>query len=436
MRDVSRALKLLAALSAILFLLAGYALAEEGNEAEVHITSQKAPTKISILVPDFTRDNEFVDKENRGVKMADILADDLNFSGYFDAKRVSEAKGDPASWASLGVDNLVQGSYSTDGREIQVKCRLSDTKGGTVVFERTYPNALRVMRAKVHQMSDEVIFILTGEKGICRTKLAFVSDMTKNNELYISDYDGHNVYRMTRDESMCLLPAWAPSGNYLTYTSYKRVNPDLWWVSSNAKSRGILSFYNGLNTASAWSPDGERIALTLSKDKNSEIYTIKRDGTGLKRLTVNSSIDTSPSWSPTGREIAFNSDRSGTPQIYVMDSEGGNVRRLTFKGGYNASPAWSPDGTKIAYVSRESGSFNIYVMGVTGDNVTRLTYNVGHNENPSWSPDGRHIVFSSTRAGNKALYTMDSDGKNARRLDIPGNAQTPAWGPNNSRAEQ
>ncbi|HLB25814.1 MAG TPA: Tol-Pal system beta propeller repeat protein TolB [Nitrospirota bacterium] len=396
---------------------------------EVFLETSKAVSKISIVIPDFTRDGGFADSQKRDVLMADILADDLNFSGFFDAKRVKELKGGASAWTSLGVNNIVQGSYSTDGREIHVGAKLIDPASGAVILSKNYPNALRAMRQTVHRLADEVIFQLTGEKGVCRTKLALVSDMTGHNELYVSDYDGHNVFRMTRDEGTCLLPGWSPSGNYITYTSYKRLNPDLWWVSSSGKSRGILSFHPGLNMAGSWSPDGERIALTLSKDGNSEIYTVGRDGGGLKRLTHNAAIDTSPTWSPNGREVAFNSDRSGSPQIFVMDSHGGNARRLTFMGKYNASPAWSPKGDKIAYVSRENGLFNIYTMDVTGENVVRLTYNQGHNENPSWSPDGRHIVFSSTRRGAKALYIMDTDGSNVRRLGIPGNSQTPAWSP-------
>lgn len=414
---------------AVFVILAVTSSKTPAADTEVQLSTTKAASKISILIPDFIREGGFKDNEKRDVAMADILADDLNFSGYFDAKRVKEIKGDPSAWSSLDVSNIVQGGYTTDGREIHVTAKAFDVNSGAVVLDKKFPNALRVMRQTVHRMADDIIFQVAGERGVCQTKAAFVSDMTGKTELYISDYDGHNVFRMTRDEGVCLLPAWSPSGNYITYTSYRRLNPDLWWVSSSGKSRGILSFFPGLNAAASWSPDGERIALSISKDGNAEIYTVKRDGTDFKRLTFNRGIDTSPSWSPNGREIAFNSDRSGAPHIYIMDSDGGNVRRLTYTGKYNASPSWSPMGDKIAYVSREGNLFNIFTMGATGDNIIRLTYNSGNNENPSWSPDGKHLIFSSTRAEVKALYIMDPDGKNAKRLKIPGNVQTPSWSP-------
>jgi len=403
--------------------------ASADDKATVIIESTVGFGKQKVVVADFRKAFNFVDNEGRDKKMADILTDDLNFSGYFDVQRVGSIKGDPRGWASLGVEYVIQGSYTTDGKGMDISVEVTDTSNGNVAFAKTYTNALKLMRRKVHELSDDVILNLTGNKGVSTTKIAYVSDMTGDSELYLCDYDGHNIFRMTKDKSLCLLPAWTPGGTYIAFTSYRRVNADLWWVSTDGKKRGIISFYDGLNTAACWSPDGERLALSLTKDGNAEIYTMKRDATGLKRLTFSGAIDTSPTWSPTGKEIAFCSDRSGNPNIYVMDSNGGNVRRLTYQGKYNTDPDWSPKGDKIAFCGREGNYLNIYVMDVTGQNIVRLTYSQGNNEDPSWSPDGKHIVFSSTRSGVKALYTMDSDGKNVRRLNLPGNCQTPAWSP-------
>ncbi len=396
---------------------------------QINLSTSQSAAKISVIVPDFVKVGGFIDPQGRDKTMADELADDLNFSGFFTATRVKEVKGDPKAWASLDVNNIVAGSYSTDGREISISAKLIDAKAGSVLLDKTYPNSLRVMRQNIHKLSDAIIYRLTGDKGVCQTKIAFISDMTGHDELYTSDYDGHDVFQLTRDLGVDLLPAWSHGGNYITYTSYRRMNPDLWWVSASGKSRGILSFSSGLNTAASWSPDGQRIALCKNSGANAEIYTINRDGGAIKEITHTRGINTSPSWSPNGKEIVFNSDREGNPQVYVMDSDGGNVRRLTFNGNYNASPAWSPKGDKIAYVGGEGNVFNIFTMDPTGGDVVRLTWNSGSNENPSWSPDGRHIVFSSTRGRKNSLYIMDTHGNNVMKLPIPGNCQTPAWSP-------
>jgi TolB protein len=163
----------------------------------------------------------------------------------------------------------VQGIYTTDGREIHVIAKAFDVNSGAEVLYKKYPNALRVMRQTVHRMADDIIFQVAGEKGVCQTKIAFVSDMTRKTELYIGDYDGHNVFRMTRDEVCACFPY--PQRNYITYTSYRRLNPDLWWVSSREKQR-MLSFFPGLNTAASWSPDGERGPVNKQGQQCRDLY--------------------------------------------------------------------------------------------------------------------------------------------------------------------
>ena len=57
--------------------LAGPALCEEPDGAGINVTIQKAAGKISVVVPAFVKETDFIDREGRDVKMADILADDL-----------------------------------------------------------------------------------------------------------------------------------------------------------------------------------------------------------------------------------------------------------------------------------------------------------------------------------------------------------------------
>ncbi len=169
------------------------------TKPEIYLSTTKGAGKISVIIPDFEREGGFADRQGRDRAMADELADDLNFSGFFDAKRVKEVKGDPSAWASLDVNDIVTGAYSTDGRDVTISAKLVDAKAGSVIMNKSYPRSLLVMRENIHRLADEIIFQLTGEKGVCQTKIAFISDMTRHDELYIADYDGHDVFRLTRD---------------------------------------------------------------------------------------------------------------------------------------------------------------------------------------------------------------------------------------------
>lgn len=396
---------------------------------DIHVSTTKAPAKIDILVPDFKREGNFIDPEARDKRMADILQHDLEFSGLFRVVRVADAGTDKQKWRDMGPPFIFLGSYSTDGREIWIEGKLYNAATGDLIFSNKHDKGVSLMRQRTHQLADHVIFQLTGEKGIATSRIAFTSDATGSKELYVMDYDGHNIRQLTFDKSIAMLPKWSQDGSYILFTTFRRGVTDLAWISPDGSRRGTFSAQKGLNTSGSVSPSGEWVVLTLSKDGNPEIYLMSKDGKQSKRLTTNQAIDTAPSWSPNGREIVFTSDRVGSPQIYIMDAEGANVRRLTFNSPYNDSAAWSPNGDLIAYTVREGRGFNIYVTSPTGGNPLRITQS-GENENPTWSPDGRWIAFSGKRTGKGSIYVTRPDGSEPASLgSFTGNCYAPAWSP-------
>jgi TolB protein len=414
------------------------------NAADVYLSiSRGGGQRLRLAIPDFTRTEGGTPAEaGLGHEMARTLANDLRPYRFFDlidnqqflqeAAQADAQAGDIVfkEWADLGAQALVKGTYSQDGRDLIVECRVFDVAGQRMITGKRYRGPSDSAAAMMHRCADEIMLRLTGEPGIAQTKVAFISRLNGNKELFVMDQDGSNIRKLTNDRSITLSPAWSPDSREIAVTSYRDRNPDVVAVSLIGNGRRALSQQPGLNSAPAWSPDGSRLALTLSKDGNPEIYTTSRNGTDLRRLTNHPSIDTSPTWSPTGRQIAFVSDRSGSPQIYIMDAEGSNVRRLTYQGNYNDRPSWSPRGDRLAYIAMEGSRFDVYVINVDGSGVQRLTMGSGSNESPSWSPDGRFIVFSSTRSGVSQLYRMYDDGSGQQQLTfMDGGALSPVWSP-------
>jgi TolB protein len=399
---------------------------------------------LGIAIPPFRLDGSVAPDKDYGRLMTKILTQDLDLYGFFafvknqaflrEASAADRKAGKILfkEWAELGAQVLVKGTYQLQDGQLVMEARLFDVDRGTQITGRRYtgpPSALRMM---VHKFADEVIYRLTGERGIAQTKIAFTSRHRGAKEIFIMDYDGYNPQRVTADGTIVLNPAWSPNGRYIAYTSYREGNPDLFIMDWTGWNKRILSRAAGLNAAPAWHPDGKRLAVVMSLEGDTEIYVVSINGRIQQRLTRNRGIiDTSPTWSPTGRQLAFVSDRSGSPQIYVMDADGTNIRRLTFEGAYNADPAWSPKGDRIAFVSRRNGAFDIFTMKPDGSDVLQLTHGEGSNESPAWSPDGRYIVFSSTRArGIPDLYLMRADGTGVRRLTyLAGGGSDPVWSP-------
>jgi TolB protein len=377
------------------------------------------------------------DKNENTIKSAKlikkIIKNDLILSRYFNIIQIvpeNDFKEKLLSLRKNGTTALVTASVSDDGCNIALEIKVIDVVTSGIIWKHNYKNNRSNYRYLAHEVSDEIIRRIKGEIGISRSKIVFVNDSTRFKELYIIDYDGCNLRRLTRDNKINILPRWSPDGGQVIYTSYLHNNPDLFVLSLIENKRSIISKCQGLNVTGSFSPDGKKIVLTLSKGRYPNLYMINVHGELLRRMTKDACIDTSPSFAPNGQEIVFISDRSGYPQLYIMNIRGENVRRLTTSGPCD-SPSWSPRGDKIAFTMRQAKSnYDLYIYDLPTSKITRLTHNQKNNENPTWSPDGRFLVFYSNRSGRGEIYIMAIDGSGTRKLvEISGTSYTPSWSP-------
>lgn len=397
--------------------------------------------KIKIGIPTFKKKpDSAASLPGVGREMATVIRDDLAFTGLFEVYGSPPQPADTnigdllfaplKAWAPLDVQAVARGIYEQADGKVRFECALFDVESETRIVGKYYTGPLYSTRRIAHRFADEIVYRYTGKRGVAHASIAYTKEWNGRKEIYIMDYDGHNSYRLTYDESITLSPDWSPDGGKLVFTSYRDRNPDIYMVDMKKKTHVRISGYIGLNTTPAFSPDGKTLALTLSKSGNPEIYLLEIESRDLTRLTRNSAADTSPAWSPNGRELAFVSDRSGYPQIYIIDREGVNLRRLTYTGYNNTTPAWSPNGDRIAYVSMSAESRgDIFAIHPTGAPLQRLTFN-GGNEDPSWAPGGRYLAYSSKRAGQSDIYLMRADSSGKRRVTFGGgDNMSPAWSP-------
>jgi TolB protein len=339
-------------------------------------------------------------------------------------------------WQGIGATMLVSLRAWVTGGELSVEAKLHAVGAQKTILAKRYAGKADNPRIFAHQLSDEIM-ALGQQKGVARTKIAFVSDRDSegrrvSKELYIMDYDGYNPRRVTVNKDINILPNWSPDGRSLAYVSFRTKNPDVYLASIFEGKSSNLTKGAGQNFAPAFSPDGKRIAYSSSRGGNSEIWVANSDGSSPKKLTSSPGADTAPVWSPTGAEIAFTSDRAGQPQIYVMDSEGLNVRRLTNVGNWNDAPAWNPNPvySEIAYTSRIEGGFNIAVVDLATRQVRQITEGRGSCEYPSWAPSGRHLTFACGRGSKWQIGVADREGRTVTMLPAgPGKNEQPDWGP-------
>jgi len=380
-----------------------------------------------------------------------VLRADLEFQGLFRfvdetlysaLKPVVPDAPDFEDWQSLFANFLVTTWARVNGETMEVDVFVYAVDSGQRILTRGYSGRSDEPRRFAHRAADDVM-ALTAYEGIAETRLVFCSDRDDPDgdgsikELYVADYDGFNVRRMTVNRSLNILPAWSPDGSTLAYVSYRGGAPNVYLAKVRAGQSLNLTESRGQSFAPAWSPDGSRVAYASSRNGNMEIWVANADGSDHRNISSNRAADTAPTWSPNGREIAFTSDRGGTPQIWLMDADGLNVRRLTRVGNWSDGAVWSPSKiySEIAYTSRlENWTFEVAVIDLETRQVRQLTTGRGSCESPSWSPNGRHLVFNCNRNRRWQLSLVDRLGYQLRTLDVgPGNSVYPDWEPRATR---
>jgi TolB protein len=387
-------------------------------------------SKIPVLIRDFTYSGAERRLLTTGEACEDILEQDLIFSDYLDVRREGVRQFSSAE-SQRPPQAIVAGEVSRSFGKVTLHGRLIDASSGELIFEDEYDLDEPPDRWTIHAFADDVVLYLTGERGVARTRIAFVGDATKSKEIYLVDYDGARLSRVTSLNTITISPTWSPDGKQLAFMTYASGNPDLVRVQLGQQQVIAVSARPGINSAPAWHPNGQRIAAALSFEGNSEIYTMDVSGKNLQRITfAENSIETSPTFSPTGSQIAFVSDRTGQTQIYIMDVDGANTRRLTHLNGMCDSPHWSRDADWIVFVARIDRTFDIFRVRPNGADLTRLTADSGNYENPRWAPDSRHIVYAQRSEGSRNLFVMAADGSGKRRLTwSSGDQYNPAWSP-------
>ena len=416
-------------------------------EAQMRLDMEKATQKkVSLAITDFVLKGGVSDARGMGKEARSIMEKDLRLSELFSLLRKpvfeelekmesSGSEVDYRSWKQVGAQWVIKTEYRMlpKGRGQVFIFRLYDAINKRFMLGKRYKASQQLLRKVIHRFADEVVLQLTGKRGIAETQVAFLEQEEGGKEVYLIDFDGYNLKKLTGDNTVNLSPAWSPDGKSIVYTSYAANNADLIIIDTAGEKRQTLNRLPGLNAAPAWSPDMQKIALVLSRDQNSEIYLLKKNSK-LHRLTRHFNIDTSPTWSPDGKRIAFTSDRSGTgaPQIYIMDSEkgdNGKVTRISFGSSYNDNASWSPDGDKIAYTSRVGKKFQISVYDLNAHKSQVVTTNAGSAEQPTWSPDGRFVVYRKRVNGSFNIFIKRIGGDRVRQLTFLGKSHSPSWSP-------
>ena len=214
--------------------------------------------------------------------------------------------------------------------------------------------------------------------------IAFASKRAGSFDIYVMRADGSAPRRLTSTQADDGHPSWSPDGDRL---AFGRGEVDFYVIGADGGDARRITADPAPDSQPAWSPDGRWIAFVRRTPGSGvrELWLVRPDGTGARRLTSLSAASYSPAWAPNARRIAFSSDREGgQADIYTIGVDGRELRRVTETPDDSFEPAWSPDGSTIAY--SEGGSIRSVELG--DDEPRDLTEGEGNDSSPAWQPEG------------------------------------------------
>jgi Tol biopolymer transport system component len=220
-------------------------------------------------------------------------------------------------------------------------------------------------------------------------RLAYQSDVTDVN-IWRWDLARREARKIAGSTWFDDFPAVSPGGDRVAFASNRTGENEIWVADADGSNPQQVTFHRGpVVTSPAWSPDGQRLAFSSEVGGNRDIYVIRSDGSQSTRITTAPSEETNPSWSPDGRWIYFRSDQEGVGQLWKMPAAGGGGTPIRVTTGEALRGFPSPDG-RLLYFVRSVDAPGLWSVPADGGRETLILPDV---RDPYWAVADSGIFF-------------------------------------------
>lgn len=290
-----------------------------------------------------------------------------------DSRHLIAQTRDPRAIKTLtGGDGALTYIFSDDGKDIwtvndrgQDACSFFFPDGKRIVWTSTRDN----MDMPVGNWSDS-------------------DNYPQGGELYVSDWQGKNIRRMTNNKYYEAEVSVSPDGKWLAFGRQIDGNMDIWVMNvDTGKEFQVTRTDDWQEGAPFFMPDNEHIIFRAWKRSEYKkikptpmtIFTIRKDGTEWRRHTYDTGMNWHPTPAPDGHHYVY--VKALTPsnwEIYLGDLAGGEPRRLTYYDKLDILAHISPDGKKMnwgrAVGEGFMGNIRTHVMDVSSLDLGKENY--------------------------------------------------------------
>jgi tricorn protease len=271
-------------------------------------------------------------------------------------------------------------------------------------------------------------------------KLAFVSDESGEEEVWVLDRATGTKRKMTTHESEKTNLTWSPNSQKLAFTGNNRIM-EIDMTSNQV--REVAFNQAGGFSLSEYSADGRWLVYSRrDDDNNADVYLYEIATKREINVTNDPFTDGNPLLTPDGTHVVFTSNRTGTGQVYVVslakiaeDPNDPLVRERKAREAANAGGGGrGGQGGGAAPASDTPLTIRVDTDGI-GKRAVALTRGTAAAGSPFLSRDGKTVYYTvggggggpggggrggagaaPAAEGDAGLHAIGIDGQNGRRL--------------------
>ena len=235
---------------------------------------------------------------------------------------------------------------------------------------------------------------------------------TNTYNLYSIEWSGGPAFSLTRFTREKYQPRWSPDGRRIAFVSDLGNNCEIYIMNADASGLRNISWNKSANLSPSWSPSGDRIAFISNRNGRFELFVSDLDGFTQERIFSLDGDIREPDWG-SGNRIVFSVSGKGRHSIISVKPDGSDKKIHFSTPFWSGHPAWHPDGSRIAYSSVRSGNADIWIFDPAANshfNVTRSPETSDYFPRwvPKQLPDSPPAIFPD-RAALKAAGLDETD---------------------------
>ncbi|WP_222983071.1 DPP IV N-terminal domain-containing protein [Flagellimonas meishanensis] len=240
--------------------------------------------------------------------------------------------------------------------------------------------------------------------------LVFHSDISGNNEIYISDLTLGITKQLTNNPANDRTPSISPDKSKIAFVSTRNGNYDIFLMDIDGKTqRNITNDSLSKDIHPYWFPNGKKLVFnSTARGEDYDIYSYSLVNKTIEKLRTSPGESTHGQISPNGLKMVFRKyfkeiDETNS-EIVILDFETGIEQRITNNAAFDSHPIWTNSGNQIIYVSDLDGPekyhTSIFMYDIKSQYTSQLTKSKDEYRDltPAFDAINKRVLFTRQSA--------------------------------------